>query len=74
MSKFAGLTTGALWRGDGNRKNAACKWKALCRGGCRRDYTATGENYYCEAISHFFEDTFGDMVRIFEAWNREGIQ
>lgn len=51
-----------------------CKWKALCRGGCRRDYTATGENYYCEAISHFFEDNFGDMVRIFEAWNREGIQ
>ena len=57
-----------------NEKCKDCKWKALCRGGCRRDYTATGENYYCESISRFFEDAFADMVQIFQAWNREGIQ
>lgn len=57
-----------------NEKCKDCKWKALCRGGCRRDYTDGGENYYCEAISRFFEDAFADMVRIFEVWNREGIQ
>ncbi len=37
-----------------------CKWRNLCRGGCRRDRedTLTGElvkNYYCRAYSSFFD-------------------
>lgn len=34
-----------------------CKWFALCRGGCRRDYTKgiDSHNYYCESYKEFFE-------------------
>lgn len=34
-----------------------CKWFALCRGGCKRDYTQgeNAHNYYCESYQEFFE-------------------
>jgi uncharacterized protein len=36
-----------------------CRWYNLCMGGCRRDrdmFDGTlGQNYYCDAYSHFFE-------------------
>lgn len=34
-----------------------CQWYFLCRGGCRRDYTAGEQphNYYCESYKMFFE-------------------
>ncbi len=37
---------------------AACRWQAICRGGCRRDRDFGGEiglNRYCEAYQAFFE-------------------
>lgn len=55
-------------------KCGTCKWKSLCRGGCRRDYTTAGENYYCDALSGFFEDAFPEMVQIFKAWNQEKVK
>lgn len=35
-------------------KCAECKFFALCRGGCMRDFTGDGENYFCEAYRAFF--------------------
>ena len=32
----------------------SCQWYPLCRGGCRRDYTPEGENYFCRAYQDFF--------------------
>jgi uncharacterized protein len=37
----------------------SCKWRALCRGGCRRDREDNmsgkpGKNYYCRAFLQFF--------------------
>lgn len=31
-----------------------CRWYPLCRGGCRRDYTEEGTNYFCPAYREFF--------------------
>jgi len=33
----------------------ACKWLPLCRGGCKRDRTASGKNYYCDSYKAFLE-------------------
>lgn len=33
----------------------SCHWYPLCRGGCRRDYTPEGENYFCRAYQDFFQ-------------------
>lgn len=32
----------------------SCPWFPLCRGGCKRDWTAQRKNYYCTAFSAFF--------------------
>jgi uncharacterized protein len=46
-----------------------CKWKSLCRGGCRRDRenTKTKElerNYYCQAYREFLEYAYPRLVDI----------
>jgi len=46
-----------------------CKWKFLCRGGCRRDKenTLTREperNYYCESYYEFLEYAYPRLVEI----------
>src|SRR5699024_5087283 len=37
---------------------AACRWQALCQGGCKRDWTTGAQggrqNYYCAAFQKFF--------------------
>ena len=36
---------------------ATCKWKAICRGGCKRDWVfeeAKTNNYYCQTFKDFF--------------------
>ena len=38
-------------RGTGCKE---CKWYPLCRGGCKRDYTEAGRNYFCSAYQGFF--------------------
>ena len=48
-----------------------CKWKYLCRGGCRRDRenTLTKEierNYYCEAYKDFLEYAYPRLVKMAE--------
>ena len=34
-----------------------CRWFALCRGGCKRDYTQGEQphNYYCQSYQEFFD-------------------
>jgi uncharacterized protein len=46
-----------------------CKWKYLCRGGCRRDRenTRTKElerNYYCQAYKGFLEYAYPRLVKV----------
>jgi uncharacterized protein len=46
-----------------------CKWKNLCRGGCRRDRENTGEkelgrNYYCQAYKEFLEYAYPGLVKV----------
>lgn len=49
-----------------------CQWKALCRGGCRRDRDEQGQvgsNYFCQAYQMFFEyaqDRFHDIICIYQ--------
>ena len=33
---------------------AACPYRLLCRGGCKRDWDASGSNRFCTAYRHFF--------------------
>ena len=33
---------------------AACAYRLLCRGGCKRDWDASGSNRFCAAYKHFF--------------------
>ena len=46
----------------------SCKWKALCRGGCRRDReTVSGEvgkNYFCNAYKQFFEYAYPRLKQL----------
>ena len=45
-----------LTEGKGRGKACpSCPWYPLCRGGCRRDYTEEGENYFCRAYQEFFQ-------------------
>ena len=46
-----------------------CKWKFLCRGGCRRDRENTptkklGRNYYCESFYEFLEYAYPRLIDI----------
>jgi len=46
-----------------------CQWKALCRGGCRRDREnpRTGElerNYYCESFTEFLNDAKPRLIEL----------
>lgn len=46
-----------------------CKWKNLCRGGCRRDREpfvegTPGNNYFCTAYSHFFEYAYPRLQQL----------
>ena len=47
----------------------SCKWKMLCRGGCRRNREpvtadATGKNYFCSAYQGFLEYAYPRLVEI----------
>lgn len=48
------------------RRCAGCKWYALCRGGCRRDYTSgeDSHNYYCESYQAFFEYAYPRLSQV----------
>ena len=32
----------------------SCRYAPICRGGCRRDFTESGSNYYCSSLQSFF--------------------
>ena len=45
-----------------------CKWKNLCRGGCRRDRDENMDgnlslNYFCESYQKFFEYAIDRLVK-----------
>lgn len=48
----------------------SCRWKALCRGGCRRDRDyfekGLGKNYYCPAYREFFEYAYPRLYRAYQ--------
>ena len=46
-----------------------CKWYPLCRGGCKRDYTANNQNYFCESYQHFFEYAIAKLEWLAAHWN-----
>lgn len=48
---------------------ASCRHFALCRGGCKRDFTQDGSNYYCKALRRFFDHA---TPRLREAARRLG--
>jgi uncharacterized protein len=53
-----------------------CRWRVLCRGGCRRDREndATGQlgkNYYCSSYSSFFEYAYPKLQEIAEYVRRQ---
>ncbi|WP_461206381.1 anaerobic sulfatase maturase [Clostridium sp. DL1XJH146] len=44
-----------------------CKWKSICRGGCRRYRELNDEvykNYYCKAFYNFYEYSYGKFIEI----------
>lgn len=50
----------------------SCQWFALCRGGCRRDYTEGDEphNYYCESYQAFFSYAYPRLLQAAELCRR----
>lgn len=48
----------------------SCRWRLLCRGGCRRDRERFPEglssNYYCSAYANFFDYAWPRLNEIFE--------
>ena len=48
---------------------AGCKWRALCRGGCRRDREpmqgdGMSQNYFCSAYKGFFEYAYSRLEHL----------
>ena len=54
----------------------ACRWYALCRGGCRRDgdyfENGIGRNYYCAAYRAFFEYAYPRLVQLYRFMTMPG--
>lgn len=52
----------------------ACRWYALCRGGCRRDRdyfeAGIGKNYFCAAYRDFFEYAYPRLVEVYRRLRR----
>lgn len=46
-----------------------CRWRSLCRGGCRRDRDyfeqGIGKNYFCSAYKAFFEYAYPRLVEVY---------
>lgn len=55
---------------DPDSRCLLCKWRSLCRGGCRRDrdYFAQGiqRNYFCSAYKAFFDDAYPRLVEVYK--------
>lgn len=54
----------------------ACKWGALCRGGCRRDREpfeqgALSKNYFCKAYYNFFEYAYPRLLQIVRRYSAQ---
>jgi len=41
-----------------------CAYFSVCRGGCRRDWTDTRDNYYCKAFKAFFRECGENLQNI----------
>lgn len=55
---------------DGPAECAACRWRPLCKGGCKRDWVrdASGfHNYYCPAFRMLLDHAFPAMQTIAQA-------
>ena len=47
-----------------------CKWRSLCRGGCRRNRDPDGLNRFCESYKQFFEYAFPRIQTVARAVRR----
>lgn len=49
----------------------ACRWNALCRGGCKNDWVrrsdGSAENYFCSSFRALFDYAYPRMLRIAQA-------
>lgn len=53
----------------------SCEWRAICRGGCRRDRQGPnpgdiGKNYYCGALQKFYAHAIPRLVRLLRSRSR----
>lgn len=58
---------------EGRRRPQACRscpYGFLCRGGCKRDWTDRGENYYCEAFRSLFAYSLPRLREMAQAASR----
>lgn len=57
------------------RRCTDCRWYGLCRGGCRRDYTAGEDprNYYCESYRVFFEYAGPRLLQAARFFGRQNL-
>ena len=51
-----------------------CKWRALCRGGCRRDRPEAADrtllrNYYCRSYTAFLEHAYPRLTQIAQMYS-----
>lgn len=56
-----------LWGQQKPAECAACRWRPLCNGGCKNDWTGPREdphNYYCGALQRFFAHAEPGLARM----------
>ena len=58
---------------------ADCRWKPLCRGGCRRNREpvtadAAGKNYFCSAYKGFFEYAYPRLAGLYQDVRRGQVR
>lgn len=56
-----------LWGQQKPAECTACRWRALCNGGCKNDWIGPREaphNYYCSALQTFFAHAEPELARI----------
>jgi uncharacterized protein len=87
--KLGNLNTNTLEEIDAKRKEIhfieqsmdlvkeclACRWKNLCRGGCRRDrdyfIEGIGRNWYCSAFKSFFDYAYNRLKIVYDMFVRK---
>lgn len=64
------------WRQEKPAECVRCRWRVLCNGGCKNDWTNEPEphNYFCSAFQRFFAYSEERLLTIARAEQRTRIQ